>query len=59
MDGATVKASGPVTIVEPGWHIVAAADFDGDGKADLLFRNDDGRVWMSEMDSFASSRAHR
>jgi hypothetical protein len=31
------------------WHIVGTGDFDGDGKADLLLRNDNGSItdWLS------------
>src|SRR5205823_222819 len=26
------------------WHIVSTADFNGDGRADILWRNDDGSL---------------
>jgi hypothetical protein len=31
-----------------GWHVVGAADFNNDGRTDILLRNDDGRVdeWL-------------
>lgn len=34
--------------LQAGWHVVGAADFNHDGKTDLLLRNDDGRVdeWL-------------
>jgi hypothetical protein len=32
----------------PSWHEIAAADFNGDGKADILWQNDSGQaaVWL-------------
>lgn len=33
-----------------GWHLAARADLDGDGKADLVFRNDAGDLHMWKMD---------
>jgi FG-GAP repeat len=39
-------------IARPAWHEVAAADFNGDGKADILWQKADGTpaVWL--MDGF-------
>ena len=36
--------------VRGGWHVVGAEDFDGDGKTDILWRNDDGftAVWFMD-----------
>ena len=38
------------TLPNPGasWHIVASADVNGDGKADLIWQNDDGQpgIWL-------------
>jgi hypothetical protein len=31
------------------WHIVGLADFNGDGKSDILWRNADGRDSIWEM----------
>jgi hypothetical protein len=44
MNGASVPAPGP------DWHIVSAADFDGDAKADILWHTDSGAVAVWLMD---------
>ena len=33
---------------EPSWHIVGAADYNGDGKSDILWQNDNGQasIWL-------------
>ena len=40
------------------WHIVSIGDFNGDGRDDILWRNDDGSVtnWLGQANgSFASN----
>lgn len=40
------------------WHVVATADFNGDGRSDILWRNDDGTFtdWLAQADgSFVSN----
>jgi VCBS repeat-containing protein len=36
--------------VDPTWHVKAVEDFDGDGKADILFQNDSGAaaIWLMD-----------
>jgi len=41
MNGVTVVSkTTAVANVDPNWQIYGISDFDGDGKADLLWRND-------------------
>ncbi len=51
MDGTTVSQRGPCfPIPGPTWHVKAAADFNGDGKADILWQNDNGTpaIWLMD-----------
>jgi hypothetical protein len=57
LDGTRINADGYVnngTVAvgtpSPDWHIVDAADFDGDGKNDILWRTDSGSLAIWEMD---------
>lgn len=36
--------------LNPNWHFAAAADFTGDGKADMIMRRSDGPWWMYQAD---------
>ena len=42
---------GQTNVGAPGsdWHLIGSADFDGDGKADLLWRTDGGKLAIWEM----------
>jgi sarcosine oxidase delta subunit len=40
------------------WHVAGVHDFDADGDADILWRNDDGRVVTWEMEDAAFVRNH-
>ncbi len=50
MDGSTIAASSALTFngtaVTPdaSWHVAEIGDFNADGKADLLWRNDNGAL---------------
>ncbi len=63
MNGSTITGTGVVTSggapVAPGpsWHIVDVADFSGEGKADILWRNDSGTVvqWIMNGAQITSS----
>ncbi len=54
MNGTTITSSGSITFdgtaVAPdaSWHIVEIGDFNGDGKSDIVWRNDNGAVaeWL-------------
>ena len=48
MDGATTTSGALLTAVAPPWTIAEAGDLDGDGKADLLWRDDAGTTaaWL-------------
>jgi hypothetical protein len=52
MNGLQIKAEGAVAHapVTNDWHIQGIGDFNGDGKSDLLWRNDNGQVYGWEMD---------
>jgi hypothetical protein len=63
MNGSTIIGNGAVTSngvpVAPGanWHIVDVADFNGDGKTDILWRDDSGTVvqWLMNGTQITSS----
>jgi len=51
MDGVSLVSSLFPGAVDPAfWNIAAAADFDADGKADLLWQGANGDVWVWLMD---------
>jgi hypothetical protein len=55
MDGAAQKGSGYLgTVAAASYHLEAVADFDGDWKADLLWRGTAaGDMWLWRMDGTA------
>jgi hypothetical protein len=52
MDGFPSPQQAGLIGSNPGsdWHVIGAADFNGDGKADILWQNDDGQaaIWMMD-----------
>ena len=57
MKGATVSSQGGVGGVSSAWSIVGQRDFDGDGKADLLWRdtNCNMAIWFMNGTQLAAS----
>jgi len=55
MDGMTVASNGSLPqISDLNWQIVGVRDFDGDGKADILWRNmSNGADYMWLMNGFS------
>jgi hypothetical protein len=47
MKGTTQTGGGSLGIVSTAWSIVGGSDFNGDGKADILWRNSSaGEVYL-------------
>ena len=50
MNGSTTTSSAYITgVTDTRWKIVAAGDYDGDGKADILWRHSktgDNQIWL-------------
>src|SRR5262245_39382171 len=46
--GGAFLGQGDLHSTDPTWHVKAAADFDGDGKSDIIWQNDNGAVaiWL-------------
>src|SRR5262245_4093844 len=58
MNGVQTRADGQLNITQnngPTWHVAAARDMDGDGKADILWQNDNGAMAVWEDFSFTPS----
>jgi hypothetical protein len=59
MNGTTIASQGDLGIVSPssGWNIVGVGDFNGDGKADILWQNSTSGeiyIWLMNGISIAS-----
>ena len=52
-----VRPAGSLPIRGASWHIEDAGDFNGDGKADILWQNDNGTpaVWLMNGTSILST----
>jgi len=49
LNGTGTAITSSATIATPvGWHVAAAADFNGDGKEDIVLQNDNGtpQIWL-------------
>ena len=45
--------------VDPSWHVIRAGDFDGDGKADILWRNTQtgqNAIWLMNSANFSAAQ---
>jgi hypothetical protein len=56
---AAVTYQGNVAAPDPSWHIAGVADLNGDGKSDILWRNDNGTVveWTMNGSQITSAAA--
>jgi len=50
MNGTTLIGGGGIGNFGPAWHVKGTGDYNGDGRADVLWQNDDGTVVIWEMD---------
>ena len=61
MDGLTVLSNSPAGSFNPGpsWQIKDTGDFNGDGKSDILWQNDDGTpaIWLMNGSTVLSNSA--
>ncbi len=51
MDGTTIVGTGYLGVVDTDWHVQGTADFNGDGRSDILWRrasNGNMYVWMMD-----------
>src|SRR6266513_1115585 len=59
MNGLTIASQGSINVVDPtsGWQVQGIGDFDGDGRADILWRNSstgENYIWLMNGLSTAS-----
>jgi len=50
MEGPSIASSAGINTVSTAWHVAGNGDYDGDGNADILWRNStNGQNWMHLM----------
>jgi hypothetical protein len=49
MDGGSIVGQGSAGVVGTDWNIAQVSDFSGDGKDDILWRNDNGALYLWQM----------
>jgi hypothetical protein len=56
LSGTTIASSGTIAETK-GWHVVAAGDFNVDGKSDIVLQNTDGtpQIWLMNGTSVTST----
>jgi hypothetical protein len=52
LNGGTIKSQSGLGEVDAAWKIAAIGDFDGDGRADIVWRHTNGTVAIWEMSGF-------
>ena len=46
MNGTQIVVGGQVGTTDPDWQIVGSGDYNGDGRADILWRHSSGTTYM-------------
>ena len=49
MNGSNVVANAQLGFADPSWHIAGVGDYNGDGKSDILWQNQNGAVDIWEV----------
>jgi hypothetical protein len=59
MNGTSIVSAAALPAVPPSWRAIGTGDFNGDGKADILWQNTDGTpgIWEMNGTSFVTAAA--